>query len=117
MKTNYWKKMNNLIILRKPLLFSMTMMLTLVILLSFAGPATAQENGAAVDRNVDTAPSQGQGPSDPAELEAFLDDYFGSKMAEYHIAGAAVSIVKDGKLFFSKGYGYADLEKSIPVDP
>ncbi|HEX5840758.1 MAG TPA: serine hydrolase [Anaerolineales bacterium] len=117
MKTNYWKKMNNLIILRKPLLFSMTMMLTLVILVSIAGPATAQKNSAAVDRNVHTVPSQGQGPSEPAELEAFLDDYFGSKMEEYHIAGAAVSIVKDGKLLFAKGYGYADIDKGIPVDP
>ena len=38
-------------------------------------------------------------------------------MEEHHIAGAAVSVVKDGKLFFAKGYGYADLEKGIPVDP
>jgi CubicO group peptidase (beta-lactamase class C family) len=26
-------------------------------------------------------------------------------------------LVKDGKIFFSKGYGYADLEKKIPVVP
>jgi CubicO group peptidase (beta-lactamase class C family) len=38
-------------------------------------------------------------------------------MAENHIAGAAVSVVKDGKLLFAKGYGYADLENKIPVDP
>jgi CubicO group peptidase (beta-lactamase class C family) len=38
-------------------------------------------------------------------------------MREYHIAGAAISVVKDGKLFFAKGYGYADIEKGIPVDP
>ena len=38
-------------------------------------------------------------------------------MEEHHIAGAAVSVVKDGKLFFAKGYGYADLENGIPVDP
>ena len=38
-------------------------------------------------------------------------------MEKHHIAGAAVSVVKDGKLFFAKGYGYADLENDIPVDP
>jgi CubicO group peptidase (beta-lactamase class C family) len=38
-------------------------------------------------------------------------------MEEYHIAGAAVAVVKDGKLFFAKGYGYADVENGIPVDP
>ncbi|MGE5224138.1 MAG: serine hydrolase domain-containing protein, partial [Omnitrophica WOR_2 bacterium] len=54
---------------------------------------------------------------DPAELEAFLDQLLGKQIDEYHIAGAAVSVVKDGRLFFAKGYGYADLEKGIPVDP
>jgi CubicO group peptidase (beta-lactamase class C family) len=38
-------------------------------------------------------------------------------MEENHIAGAAISVVKDGELFFTKGYGYADLEKGIQVDP
>jgi CubicO group peptidase (beta-lactamase class C family) len=38
-------------------------------------------------------------------------------MEKHHIAGAAVSVVKDGKLFFAKGYGDADLERGIPVDP
>ncbi len=60
---------------------------------------------------------QKPGPSNPAEMEAFLDDLMARDMAEYHIAGAAVSVVKDGELFFAKGYGYADLEKDIPVDP
>jgi len=50
-------------------------------------------------------------------MEAFLDDLLGKEMEEYHIPGAAVSVVKDGKLFFAKGYGYADIEKGIPVDP
>ena len=77
----------------------------------------AQENRVAPGRNGPAAPSQPKGPTDPAELEAFLDELFAKQMEEYHIAGAAVSVVKDGKLFFAKGYGYADLEKRIPVDP
>ena len=60
---------------------------------------------------------QGQGPTDPAELEAFLDQLFAEHMREHHIAGAAISVVKDGELFFAKGYGYADLEAGTPVDP
>ncbi len=31
--------------------------------------------------------------------------------------GAAVSIVKDGQVSLIQGYGYADLERKIPVDP
>jgi CubicO group peptidase (beta-lactamase class C family) len=86
-------------------------------LLSNAAPTMAQENPVALAGNVTAAPAQALGPTDPAELEAFLDDLLGKQMEEYHIAGAAVSVVKDGKLFFAKGYGYADVKKGIPVDP
>lgn len=105
--------MNNLRMIKKPI----PMILTLVILISIVGSAMALENGIAPDRNVLTAPSQALGPTNPAELETFLDELFAKNMEEYHIAGAAISVVKDGKLFFAKGYGYADLEKDIPVDP
>jgi CubicO group peptidase (beta-lactamase class C family) len=76
-----------------------------------------QEDRVAPGRNVPTGPSQQQGPTDPAEMKAFLDEELGREMEKYHIAGAAVSVVKDGELFFAKGYGYADLENKIPVDP
>jgi CubicO group peptidase (beta-lactamase class C family) len=95
----------------------MTILLVLVILLSMVEPVRAQANKAAPGRNGPAAPSQPKGPTDPAELESFLDQLFAKQMEEHHIAGAAVSVVKDGKLFFAKGYGYADLEKRIPIDP
>ncbi|MFB0538370.1 MAG: serine hydrolase domain-containing protein [Anaerolineae bacterium] len=108
--------MNNLPNMKKSLALSMTIMLTLGILLTIVAPAMAQENGVAPGGNVPTTPAQGQGPTDPAELEAFLDELMAKDMEEYHIAGSAVSVVKDGMLFFAKGYGYADLENKIPVD-
>jgi CubicO group peptidase (beta-lactamase class C family) len=108
--------MNNLL-MKKSLAFSMTMMLAFVMLLSIVGSAVAQENRVAPGRNAPAAPAQQQGPTDPAELEAFLDELLGRQMEEHHIAGAAVAVVKDGKLFFAKGYGYADLEEGVPVDP
>ena len=107
--------MNNLL-MKKSLAFS-TIMLALGIVLSIVGSATAQENRVAPGRNALTTPLQQQGPADPAELEAFLDELLGKQMKEYPIPGAAVSVVKDGELFFAKGYGYADLENGIPVDP
>jgi CubicO group peptidase (beta-lactamase class C family) len=57
------------------------------------------------------------GPTDPKELEAFLDKFFSEQMERFHVPGAIITVVKDGKLFFTKGYGFADLEKQIPVDP
>lgn len=107
--------MNNLLSMKKSLALSMTTMF--VVLLSIVGSATAQDNRVAPGTNSPAASSQQQGPADPAELEAFLDELMANDMEEYHIPGAAVSVVKDGKLFFAKGYGYADLENRIPVDP
>ena len=57
------------------------------------------------------------GPTDPVELEAFMDGLMASQMATNHIPGAVVMIVKDGEVLLSKGYGYADLETRTPVDP
>jgi len=83
----------------------------------FAMPAMAREDKAAHGGNVPMMPAMGQGPTDPAEIEAFLDDLMSKEMEEHHVVGAAVSVVKDGKLFISKGYGYADLENKVSVNP
>ncbi len=58
-----------------------------------------------------------QGPTDPQELEAFLDPFFAQQMAKLHIPGAVVLVVKDGEIFFTKGYGFANLEQRTPVLP
>lgn len=50
------------------------------------------------------------------ELEIFLDGVMADQLATHEIAGATLAVVKDGALFFAKGYGYADLQKRIPVD-
>jgi CubicO group peptidase (beta-lactamase class C family) len=64
-----------------------------------------------------SAGAAGDGPSDPAELEAFVDGLMAAQMTEKHVPGAVVVVVKDGKVLMSKGYGYADLETRTPVDP
>jgi len=55
--------------------------------------------------------------TDPGELESFIDDFMAAQMEPNHVPGATISVVKDGQLFFAKGYGYADVEKRVPVDP
>jgi CubicO group peptidase (beta-lactamase class C family) len=54
---------------------------------------------------------------DRAALESFFDGVFDVGMKEHHVAGAAVAVVKDGQLLFTKGYGYQDIDRAIPVDP
>jgi len=49
------------------------------------------------------------------DLEAFLDGMMPSQLQRENIAGAAIAVVKDGKLIFAKGYGFSDAEKRTPV--
>lgn len=51
------------------------------------------------------------------DLESFLDGVMPLQLAREDIAGAVISVVKDGKVLFSKGYGYSDVEKKTPVSP
>ena len=97
---------------------AITLVLTvaLTMLLSLTPPAAAQVRPAAANRPQPTA-IQSQGPTDPAEFEAFLDAYLAGQMEEHHIPGVVFTMVKDGEVFFTKGYGYADLEKQTPIDP
>lgn len=59
----------------------------------------------------------GGGPTDPAELEKFLDQIMQEQMEESHIAGAVVAVVKDGEMLLARGYGLADVAANKPVDP
>lgn len=51
------------------------------------------------------------------ELEIFVDGLMAAHFETYHLAGSVISIVKEGEVFFSKGYGFSDVESRRPVDP
>lgn len=55
------------------------------------------------------------GPTDPAEMESFLDAFITAQLTQYQIPGAAVAVVVDGELFFAKGYGVIDSRSHTPV--
>lgn len=55
--------------------------------------------------------------NDRDDIAAFADRFFSEQMAKHHIPGAVFVLVKDGEIVVSKGYGYADLERKIPVNP
>jgi CubicO group peptidase (beta-lactamase class C family) len=50
------------------------------------------------------------------ELESFVDGFVSAEQEAFDVAGFTVAVVKDGQLFFAKGYGWADVERRIPVD-
>jgi len=45
-------------------------------------------------------------------IDQYVSEYIGKTTP-----GASVAVVKDGEIIFLKGYGYADIEKQIPVNP
>ncbi len=51
------------------------------------------------------------------DVGAFLDGIMPQQLAREDVAGVVVSVVKDGKVLFAKGYGYSDVEKKVLVTP
>lgn len=68
------------------------------------GPGVSAESGPA-------------GPQAPEEVERFVDAFFNQPDIQKQMAGAAVAVVKDDRVLLNKGYGYADVEQKLPVDP
>jgi CubicO group peptidase (beta-lactamase class C family) len=69
-------------------------------------------------REVEAAPKAtpaAPAPLTEADVSAFLDGVVPLQIERNDIAGAVVTIVKDGEVLFSRGYGYADVEKKKPV--
>jgi CubicO group peptidase (beta-lactamase class C family) len=89
----------------KPVLWIVTLLLAALL----AGPRPAAARPSTQE--------QPAGLTTPEELEAFLDGVAAAQLDGLHVAGMAVAVVKDGQLFFSKGYGYADVEEQRPVSP
>jgi len=64
------------------------------------------------------APSPAGAPAMTADdVSAFLDGVMPLQLRREDVAGAVIVVVKDGKILFAKGYGYANVEKRIPVSP
>jgi CubicO group peptidase (beta-lactamase class C family) len=54
---------------------------------------------------------------DAADLEAWLDGRVPYALKTGDIAGLTLSVVKDGKVLLQKGYGYADVDAKVRMDP
>src|SRR5436305_10468138 len=82
------------------------------------GPKPAVPKPAPKPENV-SAPATATTPHEMTsqDVSAFLDGIMPQQLAREDIAGAVISVVKDGKVLFAKGYGYSDVEKKKPVSP
>jgi len=64
-------------------------------------------------------PPQGTGGRDltAEDVNAWLDGFLPYALGKGDIAGAVVTVVKDGQVLTNRGFGYADVEKRSPVIP
>lgn len=53
----------------------------------------------------------------PAKLKKLVDSVVNSEMQKQRIPGLSIAVVKDGKVEYIKGYGFANLEHGILVKP
>ncbi|MET7328374.1 serine hydrolase [Nonomuraea sp. NPDC005650] len=54
--------------------------------------------------------------TDLEDVGTLVDQVVPGQLAAHGIPGAAVTVVSDGRQVFSRGYGYADLARLMPVD-
>lgn len=94
-------------------------------LASFPGqsPESSPEAGSAAEgQPASGEQAASEEPSKPddkltaEDLDAFFEGILPAQLERENIAGATVSVVKDGELLFAKGYGYADVNERKPVD-
>jgi CubicO group peptidase (beta-lactamase class C family) len=98
--------------------------LTIIIMLGFTFLASAfgqtpnaptvQTTDTKVETPTDVTPVGNDGMT-AADIEAFLDGVIPVLLAQEDVAGMTISVVKDGKILFAKGYGYADVEAKKPI--
>ncbi|MGH8146410.1 MAG: serine hydrolase domain-containing protein [Rhodanobacteraceae bacterium] len=94
-----------------------------VVALTFAcgaGVATAQiplqpAAPAPADVPAATQSNEAARPLTAADLSTFLDGLVPYMLKRGGIAGGVIVVVKDGKILFAQGYGYADLKTRAPV--
>ncbi|MDH0865230.1 serine hydrolase [Mitsuaria sp. GD03876] len=94
-----------------------------------ASPSSAQTAGQATAEPAAVPPAKPLAPKTPEpppasavpltaqDLAAWLDGRVPYSLEAGDIAGAVVSVVKDGKVLVQKGYGYADVKAKVPMDP
>jgi len=86
---------------------------------SVAAPRTGARVGGAVTHahprlGAGTVNLAGGEKSSPlGDLDAFVDQI----MKDWKVPGLAVAVIQDGKVIFTKGYGYRDVDKKLRVTP
>lgn len=73
--------------------------------------------GASLDAAVQPAPSGPINRVRLAGLPDFIDGVLAQQLDNREVAGAVVSVVSGHKILFSRGYGFADVDRAVAADP
>jgi CubicO group peptidase (beta-lactamase class C family) len=60
--------------------------------------------------------AQAQSPADPGDLAVF-DEFFAEQIETIHIPGLTFVLIRDGEVALIKGYGLANVEDAVAMDP
>jgi CubicO group peptidase (beta-lactamase class C family) len=88
----------------------------MVMLLGVVMPISPLAQDAPRNPGVNMLDAIAAGPTNPKEFEAWMDQFLADYLKRSS-ASLGFVLVKDGRIFFQKGYGYADAEKKTPVVP
>ncbi len=103
--------------------------MTVALLSGFATifPNTVIGQSAPAKAFIPEAPAKEQGrlpsmtqPTHPltaTDLKSWLDGMLPAALKQGDVAGVVVSVVQDGHVLVTKGYGYADVARKTPMDP
>ena len=83
-------------------------LLSILLAVAFA-PRVAERTAAAAD----ALPMTG----DPVPGMKSFDRTISNLLTRWHVPGAAVAVVKDGRLVYARGFGYADVDAGELVEP
>jgi len=101
--------------------FSVKIMLLLLLVTigvaSLLGAQTHASEVPSVSTMLSAKSNEAADLNDVAQLTAFIDGIMKVHMDSFKIPGAVISVVKDGKSLFSKGYGHSNIEDGTLVDP
>jgi len=53
----------------------------------------------------------------PEDYLKGLDKFITERMEEWKVPGLAISVIQDGRLVYSEGFGFRDIDKNLPVTP
>ncbi len=90
-------------------------LLVLILCATIFSPSLFSNEVVAVD-GVSSATSPNWGlSSNSTELTEFLDERVANLSEKYNVAGMSISVVKDGQVMLSKGYGYSEMDTQTQV--